>query len=68
MLEAEAKRIGPAIAYQEMVAEAVGAVQDLPEHSALGLISRVRLLELLAGSDAALALLERGNRSVSAAR
>jgi hypothetical protein len=59
MLEAEGRRIGPATVYQEMMSEAVDVVRDLPAEAAIGLIDRVRLLEILAGSDLALALLER---------
>ncbi|MFL5257392.1 MAG: hypothetical protein ACJ8AI_31845 [Rhodopila sp.] len=58
ILEAEGRSIGVSAAYQDMMAEAVQAVEALPPAQAVTLTDRVRLLEILAGSETALAVLE----------
>ena len=58
MLEAEGRSIGAAAAYQEMLAEAVRLLEDLPSAETVSMIDRVRLMEILAGAEKALALLD----------
>ncbi|MFO1023560.1 MAG: hypothetical protein U1E70_00130 [Acetobacteraceae bacterium] len=59
VLEAEARTLGNAAVYQDQLTEAVAALETPPPHGGLALHDRVRLLELLAGPERALALLER---------
>jgi hypothetical protein len=63
VLEAEGRAIGGAAPYQKKMAGAAEAVRQLPETAAIDLAGRVRLVEILEGADAALALLAEHDRS-----
>ncbi|MEJ0019648.1 MAG: hypothetical protein WDN25_24460 [Acetobacteraceae bacterium] len=58
-LELEARRIGSAAMYDRLLQQAATMVQDLGPSHPLGPIDRVRLVEILAGPDAALEMLDR---------
>lgn len=59
VLEAEGKAIGDSAVYREQLATAASMLEELPPAHGAGLHDRVRLLEILAGPERALALLER---------
>jgi hypothetical protein len=57
-LEQEARRIGSRDCYDALLGHAAEQVKAMPLDRGFGLMDRVRLVEILAGSDEALALLE----------
>ena len=63
-LETEARAAGGGSAYDLMLRQAADAVKALPAEGGPGRTDRIRLVEILAGSDAALAMLDerRDNR------
>jgi uncharacterized protein (DUF2267 family) len=61
ILETEARAIGGGPAYDRMLQQAAEAVRTSP--GGLDRIGQIRLVEILAGSDAALAMLEDRNQA-----
>jgi hypothetical protein len=59
-LEGEARRIGSAEFYDTLLRETATTVRTLPSDGALSLVDKVRLVEILAGPDEALAVLDGG--------
>ena len=57
-LETEARRMGGGSEYDGLLKNAAQSVRDAGARGALGQASQLRLMELLAGPDAALALLD----------
>ena len=57
-LETEGRRIGSGPAYDALLDDAVGALQEASRLRRLSLPRHIRLLEILAGTEAALALLD----------
>lgn len=57
-LETEARAVGGGAAYDLMLRQAADAVKTLPAEAGPGRTDRIRLVEILAGSDAALAMLD----------
>nr|WP_294521094.1 hypothetical protein [uncultured Rhodopila sp.] len=57
-LETEARVVGGGSAYDLMLRQAADAVQALPAEGGPGRTDRIRLVEILAGSEAALAMLD----------
>jgi hypothetical protein len=57
MFETEARALGGGASYDSLLKQAADTVRGLPASGALGKVQRVRLVELLAGPDAALAML-----------
>jgi hypothetical protein len=55
--ETEARGLGGASTYDALLHQAADTVRGLPSSGALGVVQRVRLVEILAGPDAALAML-----------
>lgn len=60
-LESEARGLGSARVYDKLLGEAAIAVQRAAPQAALSLIEQMRLVEILAGPEAALALWEAGH-------
>jgi hypothetical protein len=59
-LESEARRIGSAELYDTLLSETAATVKTLETGGPLGLVDKVRLVEILVGPDEALAVLEGG--------
>jgi hypothetical protein len=59
-LETEARAVGGGAAYDLMLRQAADAVRALPAAAGPGRSDRLRLVEIFAGSDAALAMLDEG--------
>jgi hypothetical protein len=59
-LESEARRIGSAELYDTLLEETAATVKTVEAGGPLGLIDKVRLVEILVGPDEALAVLEGG--------
>ncbi len=59
MLESEGRTLGSGATYDRLLAQAADAVQAEPNSSGMTLADRLRLVEILAGSGAAMALLNR---------
>jgi hypothetical protein len=59
-LESEARRNGSAELYDTLLDETAATVKTLDAGGPLGLIDKVRLVEILVGPDEALAVLEGG--------
>jgi uncharacterized protein YheU (UPF0270 family) len=57
-LETEARAVGGGSAYDLMLRQTADAVKALPAETGPGRTDRIRLVEILAGSDAALAMLD----------
>ncbi len=62
VLEAKGRPLGSGPAYDKMLTQAADAMREAPDDGGLALTDRVRLLEILAGSDAAMDLLDCGGR------
>jgi hypothetical protein len=60
-LESEARRIGSAELYDTLLQETAATIKTLAGSGPLGLVDKVRLVEILVGPDAALAVLEGGS-------
>ena len=58
-LEAEARNFGSGDTYDRLLARAADTVQALRSGGGMELVDRLRLVEILAGSDAALRMLDR---------
>ncbi len=65
VLEIAGRSLGAQAAYQAIMTPAADAIEAMPADTAVPLADRVRLLEILAGSDRALALLERDYLAIS---
>jgi hypothetical protein len=65
-LESEARRVGSAELYDTLLHETAATVKTLDLEGMLGLVDKVRLVEILVGPDEALAVLEDGAGSESA--
>lgn len=65
MLEIVGRSLGGQAAYQAIMAPAADAIEAMRADATMALADRVRLLEILAGSDRALALLERDYRPIN---
>jgi hypothetical protein len=59
-LETEARRLGGASAYDALLSQTAAVVRGLAPEAGLALAEKVRLIEILAGPDEALALLTSG--------
>jgi len=57
-LETEARRLGGGDTYDALLQQAAASVTGAGTDEALNLVHKVRLVEILAGPEAALALLE----------
>jgi hypothetical protein len=64
LLETVGRSIGSTAVYQAIMAPAADAIEATPPMGGIRLADRVRLLEILAGPDRALALLERDGRAI----
>jgi hypothetical protein len=60
-LESEARRIGSAELYDTLLQETAATIKTLDGSGPLGLVDKVRLVEILVGPDEALAVLEGGS-------
>jgi hypothetical protein len=58
-LESEGRRLGSADVYNDLLSQAADTVRGLPAEGALDPVKQSRLLEIIAGPEAALALLRR---------
>jgi hypothetical protein len=58
-LESEARNLGSGPSYDALLRGAADTVRSLPPGTSLGQVERMRLVEILAGPDAALAMRER---------